>query len=178
MTSPTISVATPADAERVAALAAVTFALACPPGTAAEAIEQFIAQNLSAARFEEYLADAGRCVLLADVGGEASGYTMLVFADPHADIDSVLSLRPTVELSKVYVHARHHGAGIAAPLMSETLAAATERGAAGVWLGVNKQNAKAIRFYEKSGFAVVGSKTFQLGPELHDDHVMERALVH
>ena len=34
----------------------------------------------------------------------------------------------------------------------------------------------AVRFYEKSGFVVVGTKTFRVGQELHDDFVMEQAL--
>jgi diamine N-acetyltransferase len=60
--------------------------------------------------------------------------------------------------------------------MAATLDAARSRGAAGVWLGVNQRNARAIRFYEKCGFSVVGAKTFDLGPEVHHDHVMERSL--
>ncbi|MET0480415.1 MAG: GNAT family N-acetyltransferase, partial [Mycetocola sp.] len=62
------------------------------------------------------------------------------------------------------------------PLMQATLDAARGTGAAGIWLGVNQENARAVRFYEKSGFAIVGEKTFHLGPELHTDFVMERAL--
>ncbi|MET1053382.1 MAG: GNAT family N-acetyltransferase, partial [Mycetocola sp.] len=38
------------------------------------------------------------------------------------------------------------------------------------------QNARAVRFYEKSGFAIVGNKTFRLGSSLEHDFVMEQAL--
>lgn len=175
----TVSVrrAGPADAAVLARVAAETFALACPPGTSAESIAAFITEHLSEDQFGAYLADPHRDILLAAQGDEPVGYTMLVFGEPHdAAVAAQLTHRPTVELSKVYVLGQHHGAGVAAALMSATLDAARARGAEGVWLGVNQQNARAQRFYEKSGFARVGTKTFLVGGELHNDFVMEQAL--
>jgi GNAT superfamily N-acetyltransferase len=166
-----------ADAGALASLAAETFALACPPGADPASIAEFIAAHLSRERFDGYLADPERDIRLAFDDDDPAGYTMLVFGEPHdADAAAVIVHHPTAELSKVYVLGHHHGAGIAAALMAATLDAARTRGAAGVWLGVNQHNARALRFYEKSGFAVVGTKTFQVGQELHDDFVMERAL--
>ncbi len=69
-----------------------------------------------------------------------------------------------------------HGQGVSAPLVTATIDAARSTGAAGIWLGVNEQNARAVRFYQKSGFGVVGRKRFQLGTRLENDFVMERAL--
>jgi tRNA (guanine37-N1)-methyltransferase len=60
--------------------------------------------------------------------------------------------------------------------MSASLDLARDLGAAGVWLGVNQHNARAQRFYAKSGFAVVGVKHFTVGSVLEDDFVMERQL--
>lgn len=165
------------DAPALVTLAAATFALACPPGTAQEHIDAFIAEHFTLAKFEGYLTDPDRAVLLVeDEEGAPIGYTMLVFGDPtDADVLAAISHRPTVELSKVYVLPARHGGGVASRLMEATLEHARGRGVAAVWLGVNQQNSKAIRFYEKSGFAVVGPKTFFVGPERHDDFVMERA---
>jgi ribosomal protein S18 acetylase RimI-like enzyme len=173
----TVRSAQPTDAAALADLAAATFALACPPGTSPEAIKQFVRANLSEGCFERYLADPDRVIRLALDDGVAVGYTMLVFGEPHdSDVAAAITKRPTVELSKVYVLGEHHGAGIAGPLMEATMEAARARNVAGVWLGVNQRNARAGRFYEKSGFEVVGEKTFMVGPELHHDYVMEQAL--
>lgn len=167
----------PDDAARVSRLAELTFALACPPGTATTAIERFIADHLAEEHFRRYLADADRQVIVAEHDAGAVGYTMLVHGEPKDDDAAAsISLRPSVELSKFYVLKDHHGGGVAAPLMESTLDAARERGAAGVWLGANRRNERAIRFYTKSGFSIVGSKTFHVGPELHHDHVLEREL--
>lgn len=169
--------ADPADAAALAELAEATFPLACPPGSAPEDIADFIATHLSAQRFADYLADDRRAVLVAEDEDGLCGYTMLILGDPaDPDVASAVTLLPTIELSKVYVRAGSHGQGVSAPLVAATLDAATSTGAAGIWLGVNDQNARAVRFYEKSGFRIVGAKTFQLGTRVEHDFVMERAL--
>ena len=53
---------------------------------------------------------------------------------------------------------------------------ARARGAAGVWLGVNEENARANRFYQKQGFALVGRKRFLVGDRWEDDFVREHVL--
>ncbi|AQX81265.1 hypothetical protein BWO91_15990 [Plantibacter flavus] len=169
--------ATADDAATLATLAAATFALACPPGTAQEHIDAFIAEHFTFDRFTGYLADSGRALrlLVDDDDGTAIGYTMLVFGDPvDADVLAAVAHRPTAELSKLYVLPASHGAGGARTLMEATLDDARSREVTSVWLGVNQQNARAIRFYDKSGFTVVGTKTFLVGPERHDDFVMEQ----
>ena len=116
-------------------------------------------------------------LFVAELDDETVGYTMLIVGEPQdADVAAAITARPTAELSKCYVAPGHHGAGIAGMLMAETLDAATERGAVGVWLGVNQENAKAQRFYEKSGFARVGVKRFLVGDRYEDDFVLERIL--
>ncbi|WP_431279474.1 GNAT family N-acetyltransferase [Leifsonia poae] len=179
----TIRTAGAQDARALAAVAAETFALACPPHTTEEAKAHFIATMLSEAKFTEYLADDQRALLIAedvdpeDGGAVALGYTMVNFGEPtDADVKSAIRIRPTSELSKCYVLAGHHGAGVAAGLMQASLDAAVQRGAEGIWLGVNEENSRAQRFYAKHGFERVGSKQFLVGERLEDDWVMERSL--
>lgn len=167
----------PADAETVAGVAAATFALACPPSITPERIAAFIAEQLSPARFAEYVAAADRLVLLAEDDGRAVGYAMLIAEPPQdEDVRAAIRHRPTVELSKIYVLPEAHGGAVSSLLLAEGLHWAEERGAAGVWLGVNQQNLRAQRFYGKSGFTVVGAKRFRVGDRYEDDFVMERAL--
>ncbi|KQX05442.1 MULTISPECIES: GNAT family N-acetyltransferase [unclassified Leifsonia] len=178
-----IRTATTADADTLAELAAATFALACPPHTTAEAIAAFIAAHLSRDSFDAHLSDPSRVLLIAeqqsatDPASVAVGYTMLVFAEPtDVAVAAAIGIRPTVELSKFYTRASTHGTGVSGPLMAATLVAAGEREARGAWLGVNQENARAIRFYEKSGFARVGTKHFLVGDRHEDDFVLERRL--
>ena len=165
------------DAAELHDVAARTFALACPPGTTQADVDEFVAAQLSVARFEEYLKNDLRVLLIAESDGEPVGYSMLV-GGPIADEDvrRVVEQDGSVELSKFYVLQDRHGSGIARELMAATLEAAAATGASLCWLGVNQLNARAARFYEKHGFAVRGTKHFRVGAQWHDDHVRARPL--
>ena len=173
-----VRIASTDDAALLHSVAAATFALACPPGTTAESIADFIRTHLSEDRFAGYLADPSHELLLAeDDDSVAVGYTMLVFGDPtDSDVLAVVTARPTVELSKFYLLQTSHGSGVSAILMDATVERARLSGAASVWLGVNEHNARANRFYEKNGFVNVGTKHFLVGDKLEDDFVRERTL--
>jgi ribosomal protein S18 acetylase RimI-like enzyme len=169
--------ATADDAGPLAELAAVTFPLACPPSSSPEDIAAHLANTLSERHFGAYLADPDVTVLVIDADGALRGYSLLVnrpAEDP--DVASALTLLPSVELSKCYVHPEHHGLGAAAELMHASLQAAAATRAAGVWLGVNSQNARALRFYAKSGFRKMGSKSFRLGTTVEHHFELERAV--
>lgn len=174
---PSVRHATPDDAERLHAIAADTFALACPLSVAEDAIRDFVATVLSEEAFRGYLADPDRVLLLAEAGATSVGYAMVVFGEPtDPDAAASITLHPSAELSKLYVAAEHHGAGVGALLVDAAVSAARARSAAGLWLGVNMSNDRANRFYGKTGFAIVGEKRFLLGGRYEEDFVREMAL--
>ncbi len=160
------------DAALLHEIAAATFPLACPPDTLPESIEAFISANLSVDAFARYLADPERDLFLGTIDGTPSGYTMVVHGEPSdADVAASVALRPTAELSKCYALREAHGTGLAAALVDSSADAARARGAQSLWLGVNQQNVRAKRFYEKCGFLVVGTKKFRVGERYEDDFV-------
>ncbi|OFB41411.1 acetyltransferase [Mycolicibacterium sp. (ex Dasyatis americana)] len=169
-----VAPATAADLPELAAVAAATFPLACPPSVTPENVAAFIAENLSEERFGEYLADPNRIVLVARENS-ITGYAMLIHGVPDDDdVQRAVTLRPALELSKIYVLPGRHGEGVAQALMSAALDAGTESGAGCMWLGVNQHNHRAQRFYTKNGFTISGTKTFRLGTRTEDDYVMTR----
>jgi ribosomal protein S18 acetylase RimI-like enzyme len=177
--------ATPADSAVLAEVAAATFALACPPHITQQAIDTFVADVLSEECFDDYLADPERDLFLSVEGSVdgsrdgdlTTGYAMVVNGEPtDPDVQSALTVRPTAELSKIYVLPDHHGAGTSRLLMQAAIEAAQARGAGAVWLGVNQENERAQKFYAKSGFTKVGTKQFLVGARHEHDYVFERVL--
>lgn len=163
-----ITPAGPADAAELAEVAAATFPLACPESVSAADISAFVAAALTEQCFRRYLTDPDRLVLTASASGRIVGYAMLVQDDP-ADPGGA-----EVELSKIYLLPSHHRSGVADELLTAGIGWATGRGARVVWLGVNRSNLRAQRFYRKHGFAVSGTRTFRLGASVQDDLVMRR----
>ena len=155
-------------------LAARTFGLACPPGTAQADIDAFIAANLSVDSFVRYLADPNRMIVLVSEDDQPVGYAVLIrdrITDP--DVAAVVDEATAIELSKFYLLEDRHGSGVAQALMAETLSTAARTGAKTCWLGVNQQNVRAAKFYAKHGFDIIGVKRFLVGSEWHDDHIRQ-----
>jgi ribosomal protein S18 acetylase RimI-like enzyme len=172
-----VAAAVEADLPELADVAARTFPLACPPSVTQENIAAFIEENLSQACFGDYLADPDRAVLAARDEARIVGYAMLIRGIPDDDsVRQAVTLRPAVELSKMYVLPDSHGAGISTALMTAALQHAADLDAKCVWLGVNQQNQRAQRFYAKHGFTINGTKTFRLGTAIENDYVMVRPL--
>jgi len=108
-------------------------------------------------------------------------------AEDHGRLVAYVQLRsgttPTVvngnspmEIQRFYVDAGHHGQGLAHGLMEHILTRTAAAGADVVWLGVWEHNPRALAFYRKWGFDVVGDQTFTLGDDLQRDLVMRRVV--
>ena len=180
--SPTIETAGPDDARAVAHVAAATFPLACPPGTRLEDIAAHVTRHLSPDAFRRNLADPARTVLLAigdapDGSRDVLGYAMIVTGEPDdPGIAAALTVRPTVLLDKFYLLPSAQGTGTADLLLAEAIRTAVATGASGLWLGVNRQNQRAARFYARHGLRVVGARRFTVGSVEHEDDVRELVL--
>ena len=169
--------ATPSDAHLLSFVATRTFPLACPPSTTQEDIAEFCATQLSPEAFGRYLGNNSYRAWLAMAGNEACGYLLSHDGDPvEEDTSNAISLRPTTEISKIYVSADHHGSPVAQDLLNSALRDASGRGFASAWLGVNQLNARANAFYARNGFVEVGTRSFLVGDTREDDFVREKLL--
>ena len=127
-----------------------------------------VAERLNDRRLAEELADPARTVLALAFGTEWAACAML---RRDQQPDDVVAVRP-VEIERFYVDHDWHGRGLAAPLMAATLDAARELGHDVAWLAVWEQNPRAVRFYEKQGFRVVGRHVYLFDGTTEDDHLM------
>ncbi|MEO8485510.1 MAG: GNAT family N-acetyltransferase [Betaproteobacteria bacterium] len=168
----TIRLARAMDAPALAALAERTFRATFDPHNSDANMRLYCGRAYDAAIQAAEIADPRRVTIVADDGGALVGYAQLRQGDAPA---CVVADRPA-EIQRIYVDARWHGRGVAQALMDAALGHARERRADRVWLGVWEHNARARRFYGKSGFAEVGDHAFVLGDEVQRDLVMVREL--
>ncbi|WP_423463290.1 GNAT family N-acetyltransferase [Promicromonospora sp. MS192] len=174
--------ATVDDAAEAAWLAALTFPLACPPGTTPSDTAAHIARKLTPAHFRAWAGSDRHALLVHDDGTRLLGYALLVLGTPDGATEAGVvrsatgQEAPYVELSKIYVHPDVLGGGVASALMRGAVAAAAQLGPGlPLWLGTNALNQRAQAFYRKSGFEVVGRRTYVVGGVEHDDVVLVRA---
>jgi len=115
----------------------------------------------------EYLAgllEKGARGWLAEIEGTPIGYALLI---PRPELDA--AQEGDVELKKIYVLSRFQGTGTAQRLFAEVLNAA--QGNKRLLLGVKDDNHRAISFYKRQGFEIIGTRQFNVGGKLYDDFV-------
>ena len=170
----TIRASGPDDAGRLSTTAARLFTQAYGPTHPEPELGAYLAREFAPARLAAELADPGRRALVAESGGRWIGYAYLR-ESAEGWPSGVPGERP-VEIMRFYVDAEWHGRGVAAALMAACESAARRWGADALWLGVWQQAGRALAFYRRAGFEVVGTATFAFGDRLDDDFVMARRL--
>ena len=156
------------DAAALAAFAARTFAETFAADASAADMEAHLSRAYGVAQQSEELTSPAVITLLAEADGRLAGYAQVRRGPAPPCVESP----DAIELHRFYVDSPAHGTGVAQRLMVAVCDAARTAGARHLWLGVWERNARAIRFYAKSGFVDVGSHDFVLGTDRQTDRVM------
>ena len=120
--------------------------------------------------YARWLADPAAAIWLAvaDPGGAAVGFAVLAPSDL-----PVVDPRPgDLELKRIYLLRRFQGTGTGAGLMRAAMGEARRRHATRLLLGVYDGNPRALAFYDKAGFTIIGERHFHVGHHDYHDHVL------
>lgn len=164
--------ATDEDAAPLAELAERTFRDAFAGANSAEDMDAHCRKSYGAGIQLAEIRDSGRTTLVCDRGGRLVGYGQLRWSNTP---DCVVAVK-AAEIQRLYVDAAWHGKGVAQALMASMLGVASKGGADVAWLGVWEKNPRAIAFYSKSGFSVVGKHVFVVGSDPQNDLILAKRL--
>jgi ribosomal protein S18 acetylase RimI-like enzyme len=161
------------DAPTLSALGERLFRAAFGASNTDEDMELYLRSAFSPIRQARELAGPStQAWLVEDESGAEIGYALVRLGAPDAEVDA----KNPVEIVRFYVDSGWHGRGVASALMTTCVDQARVWGCDQIWLGVWDQNARAIAFYKKSGFRIVGSQPFLLGTDRQRDFIMVRAV--
>ncbi len=162
--------ATELDAAALAQLAERTFRATFAHENRPEDMDAHCRDSYAACIQAAEIRDPARVTLVCEEGPRLIGYGQLRWSNAPA---CVAGARPA-EIQRLYVDAPWHGRGVAQRLMASLLDAASKGGADVAWLGVWERNPRAVAFYEKSGFSVVGDHVFVVGSDPQRDLVLAK----
>ena len=108
--------------------------------------------------------------LLAENEQETIGYARILIGNTRKEISGKLS----VEISRIYLRKRYWGKKLGLVLLERCFDEARKTNADVIWLSVWKYNERAIKFYKKFGFKIVGEHIFDLAGSSQTDFLMER----
>ena len=164
--------AVPQEALAVADLAARTFVDAFGPDNQPEDVRTHLARYCSPSTLQRELADPSWTTLVAESAAGLVGYAQLRDAAPPVPVGA----EPACQLYRFYLERDRRGTGLARRLMAAALDDARARGARALWLTTWDRNGRALAFYQRSGFEVVGTTTFTVGEDPQRDLVLSRPL--
>ncbi|MFN7118992.1 MAG: GNAT family N-acetyltransferase [Saprospiraceae bacterium] len=81
-----------------------------------------------------------------------------------------------IEIQRIYVLEKYQGKGLGKVLLQIAETEARQANASHIWLGVWEQNPKAIAFYQKNGFTIIGKHDFWVGNDRQTDFVMQKQI--
>lgn len=159
-----VRAAKPEDAAAISALAQRVFAQAYGSNLSSEGLQTYLETALKSEGFAGEIAAGKAYFLLCEMGGSLAGFAKLE------------ATNTSLEIAKFYIDVPFHGSGAASALMEAGLEWAKYQGYTQVWLLVWEQNLRAVRFYQKHGFEVVGREEVWVGEVAFQDHRMQRSL--
>jgi len=168
---PMIRPASSTDAGALACLAERTFREAFAAENSAADIDSHCATNFSEDIQLKEIGDPNYGTLVADHDGDLIAFAQVRL---HSPKKLVAAERPA-ELHRLYVLEEWRGQGTAHEIMSVLFGAPALNEADALWLSVWEHNPRAIAFYRKYGFKVVGDHVFQVGSDPQRDLVMSVA---
>jgi GNAT superfamily N-acetyltransferase len=159
--------AQPADIPIIQRLAREIWLRHYPGIISGEQIDYMLAQGYSADALMKYLTTADAGLAIAGCADAAIGFVGWCRQDAPA----------VMKLEKLYVLPEHHGEGVGRALIDHAVTHASRCGCNAMTLNVNRQNAGAIRAYERCGFEIRERGDFPIGGGfLMEDFIMVRRI--
>lgn len=162
-----VRLAQPSDATQLSILAMQCLWQAFPPADAARPQLGAVLDVLTPQRMKLRLAEEFTRIFVAEQNGVLLGYAVVGSAGecPHDN-----ALRS--ELETVFVQSPYEGQGVGQALLLAAESLAARLGAGPLWLTVNPNNARALRFFERQAYAPIKSNHLDQWRERHISHFM------
>lgn len=160
-----------ADADELADLAVRTFADTYADMSEAE-VSAYAQVAFDPGRLREEISDPSIHVLVAVCDHALCGFAKL---EP-ATAPPAISGEHPIELVRLYVDPQWVGRGVGSAMLAAAFEVAAAGGFDTCWLRVWVENQRAIVFYQRWGFAEVGSELIQVGDSLDPVLLMQYGL--
>lgn len=150
--------ATKEHAPLLASLAKQTFLESHGHSAKPEDINSYMAEKYNEAAFVHELANAGNIYHIIYHEGIPAGFSKIVFNCPYPNSP----VQAIAKLERIYILEQFYSLKLGLELFRFNVQLARNNHQTGIWLNVWKENTRAINFYNKAGFSIIGSTDFRI----------------
>ena len=121
-------------------------------------IDQYVSEKYNHDAFRYELSDPQNIYHIIYYKQQPAGYSKIIFNAPHSNIKE----GNVTKLERIYLLKEFYSLKLGAELLKFNIELSRQNKQAGMWLFVWKENPRALNFYKKAGFEVIGSYDFKL----------------
>jgi ribosomal protein S18 acetylase RimI-like enzyme len=130
----------------------------------AKDINKYVNEKYTSDVFNEELNDINNIYHIISCSQQPAGYSKIIFNAIHLNIPQ----KNVTKLERLYLLKEFYGLKLGHELLKYNIGLSQKNGQAGMWLFVWKENHRAVEFYLKAGFKVIGSHDFKIS-ETHSN---------
>lgn len=151
-----IQKATEKDCYTIAGIGRVSVAESHKGSSSDEIMNDYLEKHYSFEAIKNELCNINHIYYILNYKNQAAGFSKIVLNAAHPNIDE----KNVALLDKIYFLKEFHGYKLGLELLKYNLELAKENLQSGIWLYVWAENKKAIDFYHKAGFKIIGTYDF------------------
>jgi diamine N-acetyltransferase len=152
------------DVETLADIGKQTFLESHGHCASAADVAAYVAEKYSYTAFKEELSDINNIYYKIQYNQQLAGYSKIIFNSAH----SAISVPHVTKLERLYLLKEFYNLKVGAMLFHHNIELSKKQNQQGMWLFVWKENSRAVNFYLKKGFAIIGDYYFKIS-ETHSN---------
>jgi ribosomal protein S18 acetylase RimI-like enzyme len=159
-----ISKAGAKDSGLLSHLAKISFIESHGKSASAEVINKYADETYNEDAIKKELSDHKNIYHIIYKNEQPAGFSKIIFSYPHSNVP----VQNVTKMERLYLLKEFYGSGTGTGLFDFNIELSKQNSQAGMWLFVWKENPRAISFYKKAGFKIIGSHDFKLS-ETHSN---------
>jgi diamine N-acetyltransferase len=149
------------DFELLACIGRQTFIESHGHSASACDIEAYVAEKYSYDFFKEELKNVNNIYYTLFLNKKPAGYSKIILNSSHANIP----FHNVTKLERLYLLRDFYDLKLGVELFKHNIQLSKLNGQQGMWLFVWKDNTRAVNFYSRNGFKVIGSCNFKISED-------------
>lgn len=127
----------------------------------AEVFQAYLDAKVTHAALQQELSDPHNIFNILYHNQKPAGYSKIIYSKPEGDMPD----KNVTKMERLYLLQEYYGLKLGHVLLQHNIDLSQRHGEAGMWLYVWKENDRALRFYQREGFTIIGDGWFPLTAE-------------
>jgi ribosomal protein S18 acetylase RimI-like enzyme len=148
----------PSDVSTLSTIGGLTLIESHGNSAPAHVMQTYVDEKFSEQALHDEISDPASIFHLINYNGKPVGYSKIVYNIPIEPVN----LPNITKMERLYILREFYSLKLGRHLMDFNITLSKQNAQQGMWLYVWKENHRAIRFYEQTGFKIVGDGFFRL----------------